>query len=324
MTDVFISYKRKHRARIEKIAGALRAEGLDVWYDAHLESGTSFSQEIDTRTQSAKAVLTCWTEDARGSKWVLGESTVGLERDVLVSIQLEPCRLPPPFNMIHAEDLSDWDGDTSHPGWKKIVVRLLALNSREKLKTPAPDIASKPEKDKVTDPLESKQDKLKEQEKAQKIKREQQSRLSEITKGPFRIVTYSMFIVPVIIAIWIVFTGMYPIDWSEKYGWFFDGLLAGFGQGLFAMWIVTVVSILVSFILSALVFFPSVRQEYNFELTIEEYLQAMEYRIDSSFSSVDEYEGLMFKILSKIVVPIMALHLFGILLDAFRSGFFVG
>ena len=43
MTDVFISYKRRLRPRVEEIATALRALGVTVWYDAALEAGTSFS-----------------------------------------------------------------------------------------------------------------------------------------------------------------------------------------------------------------------------------------------------------------------------------------
>ena len=43
MTDVFISYKRRTRPKIEQIAAALEALGLDVWFDANLEAGSSFN-----------------------------------------------------------------------------------------------------------------------------------------------------------------------------------------------------------------------------------------------------------------------------------------
>ena len=53
MTDVFISYKRRLRPRVEEIATALRALGVTVWYDAALEAGTSFSAEISSEVRSA-------------------------------------------------------------------------------------------------------------------------------------------------------------------------------------------------------------------------------------------------------------------------------
>ena len=82
MTDVFISYKRRLRPRVEEIAAALRARGVTVWYDAALEAGTSFSAEISNEVRSAGCVLVCWSDDAfphggDTSGWVVGEATIG-------------------------------------------------------------------------------------------------------------------------------------------------------------------------------------------------------------------------------------------------------
>ncbi len=46
MADVFLSYSRKDRAKIEPIAAALGKLGVVVWYDARLQSGSSFDEVI--------------------------------------------------------------------------------------------------------------------------------------------------------------------------------------------------------------------------------------------------------------------------------------
>jgi TIR domain len=124
MTDVFISYKRRLRSRVEEIATALRGLGISVWYDAALEAGTSFSAEISEEVRHAGCVLVCWSDDAfpHGgdiSGWVVGEATIGQGRGRLVPVLLEAAELDPPWNTLHTESLIDWSHDASdHAGWR--------------------------------------------------------------------------------------------------------------------------------------------------------------------------------------------------------------
>ena len=57
MSDVFISYKRRLRPQVERIATALRELRVDVWFDAALEPGVSFSAEISHEVRNAGCVL---------------------------------------------------------------------------------------------------------------------------------------------------------------------------------------------------------------------------------------------------------------------------
>jgi len=124
MADVFISYKRRLRPRVEQIAVALRALGLTVWYDAALEAGTSFSAEISDEVRHAGCVLVCWSDDAfphggDTSGWVIGEATIGQGRDRLVPVLLEATELDPPWNTLHTESLIDWMPEArDHTGWR--------------------------------------------------------------------------------------------------------------------------------------------------------------------------------------------------------------
>ena len=128
MTDVFISYKRRLRPRVEEIAEALRGLGLSVWYDAALEVGSSFSAEISHEVRTAECVLVCWSDDAfpHGGDthgWVVGEATIGQDRGRLVPVLLDAdAQLDPPWNTIHTVDLSRWAPEaTDQSGWQSVL-----------------------------------------------------------------------------------------------------------------------------------------------------------------------------------------------------------
>ena len=100
---------------------ALKALGLTVWFDAALEPGASFDEEIAREVSSARAVVVCWSTASVRARWVRSEAMIAARRNVLVPLFLEPSELPPPFNLDHAEDLSDWDGSDAHEGWQKTL-----------------------------------------------------------------------------------------------------------------------------------------------------------------------------------------------------------
>jgi uncharacterized membrane protein YhaH (DUF805 family) len=129
MTDVFISYKRRLRPRVETLARALRSLKLDVWFDASLEAGSSFSAEISREVRGAKCVLVCWSNDAfphggDENGWVLGEAQIGRKRNVLVPVLIEPTELDPPWNTIHTEDLIGWrpgEAGAATDAWRSVL-----------------------------------------------------------------------------------------------------------------------------------------------------------------------------------------------------------
>jgi len=128
VADVFISYKRDQRERVQALAKLLREapEPFSVWFDANLEAGRGegFDAEIDREVTSAYCVLACWTPAAVRSVYVRAEAKKGLERDVLVPVLLEKCTLPVPFNAIDAVDLTRWLGDADDPGWRRAVAQV--------------------------------------------------------------------------------------------------------------------------------------------------------------------------------------------------------
>ena len=53
---VFLSYARTDRARVSKIAEALNAAGLNVWWDTAIAGGASFSADIAPELDAADGI----------------------------------------------------------------------------------------------------------------------------------------------------------------------------------------------------------------------------------------------------------------------------
>src|SRR5690349_3855580 len=125
MADVFISYKRDERDAVERIAHKLRAVGLDVWFDAGMTAGDSFSDEIDREARAARAILVCWSPTARESRWVKAEAMIGFEQDKLAAAYVagpDGFSPPTPFNTVHAADVRGFvaSGAAVHAGWRSV------------------------------------------------------------------------------------------------------------------------------------------------------------------------------------------------------------
>ena len=114
-----------------------KEHGLNVWYDHDLKVGNAigFNTEIEQAIDKARVVLACWSEKASSSFFVKAESLRGLELDKLCPVFIETTKLPIPFNGVHTEDLSSWDGDVSNSNWKNVLehidgkVRIAQYNS---------------------------------------------------------------------------------------------------------------------------------------------------------------------------------------------------
>lgn len=121
--DIFISYKQEERALAIDLARELADRKYTVWFDTHLRSGETFDSTIERQLSTAKCILVCWSSGAVQSEWVRSEATIARQRDVLVSIMLEPCNLPPPFNLVHTEALTVRP-IADNPNWDKVLVRI--------------------------------------------------------------------------------------------------------------------------------------------------------------------------------------------------------
>jgi adenylate cyclase len=125
--DVFISYARPSEEQAHRIAELLRQEGFSVWRDDELPAHRAYSDVIEERLKSAKAVVVLWSGESGKSHWVRAEADTAREAGTLVQATLDGVLPPMPFNQIQCADLKGWDGDTDSAGWRKLNESVAAL-----------------------------------------------------------------------------------------------------------------------------------------------------------------------------------------------------
>ncbi len=110
MSEIFISYKREERDKAHSIAEALAKRGFSVWWDIDLLPGDRFADEISAVIDIAKAAVVLWSEAAINSDFVRAEASRASNRDILIPVRLDDCKLPLPFDTLHTLDLQNWEG----------------------------------------------------------------------------------------------------------------------------------------------------------------------------------------------------------------------
>ena len=111
MTDVFISYARADRSRVEPLARALEDAGFSTWWDDDLAGGVEYSREIEARIHAARAVLVLWSRTSIESTWVADEAELGRDTGKLVPALLDDVQPKIGFRQFQAVDFRLWTGD---------------------------------------------------------------------------------------------------------------------------------------------------------------------------------------------------------------------
>lgn len=121
MADVFISYKREDRARVETIAGMVEAAGFSVWWDDRIGPQAEWDRQIEQAINDARAVIVLWTPLSVESKWVRAEAHNANSRGCLVPAILSACDIPIAFSLNQTVNLADWDGNPADKQWRKMM-----------------------------------------------------------------------------------------------------------------------------------------------------------------------------------------------------------
>jgi formylglycine-generating enzyme required for sulfatase activity len=129
MTDIFISYSRKDRSRVESLANALEAHGWSVFWDRTIPAGKTWREVIGEALENANSVIAVWSKTSVKSRWVQEEADRGLERNILIPILIDNVRPPLGFRSIQAVDLISWESKQSHSGFEKLITDISAILS---------------------------------------------------------------------------------------------------------------------------------------------------------------------------------------------------
>lgn len=123
MADIFISYASVDRARAQILAEALPKHGWSVWWDRNIPPGKTFSQVIKEELEAAKCVIVVWSKTSVASEWVEIEAAEAKQRKVLVPALIDDVAkaIPLEFRRMQAAWLADWQGESTHPEFHKLV-----------------------------------------------------------------------------------------------------------------------------------------------------------------------------------------------------------
>jgi hypothetical protein len=119
MADVFLSYARATRPRIEQIGDGLEAGGYSLWWDKSLNAGDDYAMVIEEKIDAARCVVVAWSAPARQSLWVRAEANEALDAGKLVQLNLDGSRLPLPFSALQYFDFQFWRGQHQGSPWSE-------------------------------------------------------------------------------------------------------------------------------------------------------------------------------------------------------------
>ncbi len=138
MADVFISYARADRERVEHIVDGLEANGFSVWWDSSAQGGGPPDREAETHLAEAACVVVAWSGASINRRWVRNHARHGVERGVFVPVRLSQVTPPAEFRDLPTEDLIGWAGDTSDPNWQSFVAAVHAIAAPDEAASDSP------------------------------------------------------------------------------------------------------------------------------------------------------------------------------------------
>jgi len=89
MADIFISYAREDRSRVQPLAKSLEEQEWSVFWDPTIPAGKTWREVISDNLKNARSVIVVWSKTSVESRWVQEEADWGLERNILVPIFIE-------------------------------------------------------------------------------------------------------------------------------------------------------------------------------------------------------------------------------------------
>ncbi len=131
MSDVFVSYKAEDRSRVRPIVDALEADGLSVWWDAHITGGDKWRDAIAAQLDDARCVLVVWSKRSVGSEghFVREEAARALKRGAYLPVCIDKVDPPLGFGESQALPLSGWKGDRADARYAAVLAGARSIAS---------------------------------------------------------------------------------------------------------------------------------------------------------------------------------------------------
>ena len=127
MADIFISYAREDRSRIEPLAQSLEELEWTVFWDRTIPTGKTWCQVIGDALKNARSVIVAWSKDSIESDWVQEEADRGRRRNILIPILIDNVDPPLGFGSLQAANLVNWDPSQSSPEFEKLIADISVI-----------------------------------------------------------------------------------------------------------------------------------------------------------------------------------------------------
>ena len=130
MNDIFISYSRNDKNRIEKFINTLESYGFKIWWDRKILPGEDFEKEIKKALNEAKCVVVIWSKISVTKNFVKNEANLANKYSKLIPIiidkELDPSEdIPLGLNHLQVSNLSSWNGKKDAQEFQKLLESLV-------------------------------------------------------------------------------------------------------------------------------------------------------------------------------------------------------
>jgi hypothetical protein len=107
--QIFVSYAREDRERVERLVWALRDEGLKVTWDKDFQPGEPYREKILTLLDNVPVVIVVWSEASKNSRFVADEvDRAGDRGGALVPVRIDDVTPLLGYGQLQVEDLVAW------------------------------------------------------------------------------------------------------------------------------------------------------------------------------------------------------------------------
>jgi hypothetical protein len=133
MAAIFVSYKMEDRPRVAHLVVALRAAGLDIWWDQDIPPGGGWRETIAAQLDEAVLCVCAWSHESTGprGRFVREEAERAAGRGAYLGVLIDPVLPPFGFAEWQSIDLSGWNGKAKDPLLDHFVAQVRArLESR--------------------------------------------------------------------------------------------------------------------------------------------------------------------------------------------------
>ena len=121
--DIFISYKAEDRVRVRPLVDALIADGLSVWWDAHIGAGQDWRESIAANLDQARCVIVVWSKRSVGpdGRFVRDEAARAVKRNAYLPVTIDKVDPPLGFGETQCLPLAGWKGNRDDPRYLALL-----------------------------------------------------------------------------------------------------------------------------------------------------------------------------------------------------------